>query len=100
MGMMPEGQMGLIRQRQKEQQLCFFVVQRPAWLPFEACIGDRHLYQKLYTADKDKLQKPNMATSSKSNLLATSYFSYHSHVYATPGKVIPSFHIISLQVAL
>ena len=29
-------------QRQKEQQLCFFVVQRPAWLPFEACIGDRH----------------------------------------------------------
>ena len=84
----------------KEQQLCFFVVQRPAWLPFEACIGDRHLYQKLYTADKDKLQKPNMATSSKSNLLATSYFSYHSHVYATPGKVIPSFHIISLQVAL
>ena len=87
-------------QRQKEQQLCFFVVQRPAWLPFEACIGDRHLYQKPYMADKDKLQKPNMATSSKSNLLATSYFSYHSHVYATPGKVSPSFHIISLQVAL
>ena len=41
-----------------------------------------------------------MATSSKSHLLATPYISYHSHVYATPGKVIPSFHIISLQVAL
>ena len=84
----------------KRAAALFFVVQRPAWLPFEACIGDRHLYHKPYMADKDKLQKPNMATSSKSDLLATSYFSYHSHVYATPGKVIPSFYIISLQVAL
>jgi hypothetical protein len=47
MGMMAEGQIGLISeffskpfvshsQRQKEQQLCFFVVQKPVWLPFEA----------------------------------------------------------------